>query len=216
MSEVMQGQRVVFARTAAGTLVPNNWQALARAESRDVRMWEVTVPPVFLADVGPNSLGMPSRETGMPKLRITWGGGGVTWQTEVVAPEVGAVFTVAGEHVHIEVAPFDTTTVFASDLAMVGWIQPTESAASKPLFAASAGLILVGGMLVEAFARYLWVGSSAAGATLSVQWLTAAGGSFTVELGPGYTRIPVPASAKRVDLFATAGTLTWCWELYLG
>jgi len=134
---VVQGQRVTFERNPTTGALTGVIQPLLRAEDPNVHVWDVILSPVFRDAVGPDGQGMPTFSlgelAGAPAMRLTWGGGGVSWRQELNYPVRGACFSVAGENVMVEVFPFDTVTVYppGSVPSVVAWVRPSDSAAPK-------------------------------------------------------------------------------------
>lgn len=212
-TNVVNGQKVTFDIGPTGTLV-REFKTLMRGSDPSVALWQVTVSPMFRVPVGPDVLGMPPVNNGVPLMRMTWGGGGVTFRDSFFMPAAGASFCVAGSEVNIEVMPADPVTVYTPDTvpAVVGWLKPVSSAESgSELFATSTYPSPGAPEIVRAFARYLWVGGDDPAATFTVTWGMSFG-TYVVALPPGMHRIPVPESAANVTIAASAGGIFRSWE----
>jgi hypothetical protein len=214
----IEGQLVTFVQDAAGKLI-NAHYTLARGEGRDVKLWEVTIAPVFRTAVGSDVLGMPTVATspnGIPRMRLTWGGGGVKFRDEAFLPAAGASFTLVGDNVMVEVAPTDFATVYtaATRLSMVGWVKPVVSPSASVLFATSPNRASpITRDIVRAFSRHVWISGSNAGATFVVTFEGGPGPiTETVALPAGVSRIPVPEWAQNISVTASAGTINLSWE----
>jgi hypothetical protein len=213
----VNGNRVNFVLTPAGTLVTGQWTPLLRANNRDVQLWQVTLAPVFRQPIGPVSQGMPvvAAETGAPRFRMTFGAGGVTFRHEGAYPVAGACFTVAATEIALDVMANDAVTVFtpASAPAVLGWITPHPSPQGiTPLMAGTIGnAALVGPFTVAPFCRALWAYAATAGATVTVTF-TGPLGTVTASVASG-TRIPVPGGYLRYSAVASAGDASIVEEL---
>lgn len=211
-----RGQRVAFQRTATNTLITGQWQTLLRASQQGVN-WQVTLSPVFRVGVGPVPEGVPTNAagTGAPRVRMTFGAGGVTYRYEGAYPVAGASFSLAADDVAVEVAAFDAVTAFAnaSDVpAVLGWIsERTPAQAITPLMAGTIGnAALVGPFAMNPFCRALHVWS-ADGSAVTVT-LTGAIGTITATVASG-SRIAVPGGYHRYSAVAAVGDCTVAEEL---
>ncbi len=212
-TNVVQGQKVVFDLGPGGILVPG-FKTLMRGTSKDAALWQVTVSPMFRQPVGPDVIGQPNLNNGIPLLRMTWGGGGVTFRDSFFMPACGASWCVAGEEVMLEVTPNDAVTAYTADTlpGVVGWLKPVQSAdGDAAVFATSQYPTPGAAEIIRAFARYLWVGNDNVAATSLVTWHMSFG-NFVVALPAGIHRIPVPESAAAVTLTASAGNIFRSWE----
>ncbi len=207
-----EGQRVVYQLDPGGTLNPE-FQTLMRGQNPEVAMWQVTISPTFIASQGADNVSDPLLRNARPLVRMTWGGGGVTWRNTFIGPARGASFCVAGSEVMVEIAPRDLLTVYtpATVPAVIGWIKPIDSAQDTPLFESSLQASPAGPNSIPAWARYLWVGGNTPGATFTVAWIHDFG-TFTLALPAGYHRVPVPELAGQVTVTASSGSVFQQWE----
>jgi hypothetical protein len=221
---VIRGQQVIFPRLASGLLDTNSFQSLLRAEDMAVPYWQVTLSPVYRSGVGSTIDGIPARgipptvATGDPVLRMTWGGGGVSFRTDIPYPSLGASFAVAGDNIMLDVRPRDGVTVFpVVDVPAVNaWVAKRAAPTSHaPLLITDIiSAPFAGPFAVNPFARALVIYTDTAGATITVTFTGPTGAivsSTTALLEP--TRVPIPTSAVRYTVAVDIGLVSVAEEL---
>lgn len=219
---VLRGQRAFFPQNGAGQLIVGVPQTLLRAEDpkRLVRTWQVTLAPVFQQGVGPVFEGMPAFlptpviTTGSVFVRMTWGGGGVSFRTTFAYPVAGSSFAVAGDNVMVEIIALDGTTVFTSDTLPIfsGWVkEAAQPTAPQPLLSPQ-GADLAGPSTfgIFPFCRALWVYPSNQAAVITIVFDVMIGGAAATQTlrFVGYQRIPVASNAVRGTVSISAGTFS--------
>ena len=154
---IPQGQRVVFPINGSGNLVAP-FTSLLRAEDTRVNYWQVNNAPTYRAGVGPLIEGMPGfaspaleQEPGM-RLRMTWGGGGINFRTELNYPAVGASFVASGDNIQIDVGINTSTSV--GGVVFTEATKPVYSGWVKPLAAPTSIAPLIVGWAVGAPPSY--------------------------------------------------------------
>lgn len=218
--KVVQGQRVAIPIGSTGLLVEGA-HTLARGEDANVRSWQVTLAPITQNGVGSNDDGMPSHRnpagaTGRLACRLTWGGGGVGYQTRFAYPINGASFSVSGDNVMVEVFPQDFATAFtdATRPAAAAWLKPGAVPQTQDPIVVWGTLAAVATPL-SAFQRAIHIAHDTPGATVQVTFATTLGVLAVIQLSAteGVTRIPIPANAETVLAVASAGLVSAGFEL---
>lgn len=225
-SRPVLGQQVVFERASGAAPQPLTAKVftLARAEDASASHWQVTLSPIYRLLVGSTDDAMPGLQTlaadkvrtGAPNVRLTWGGGGVTYRTEFQYPANGSSFVVAGDNVMVEVYARDYVTTFTDGQlpAVSAWVAPTgnPTAASPVMVDFINGT--PGNSNIRAFARVLLVALANTTATANVTFDGAFGPSnVTVPAGGGVHRIPIPCNANIYSVAPTVGTVACGFEL---
>lgn len=216
----VRGQRAIFGLVPGGnTLDTGTVYSLARAEDARASYWQVTLSPLYRLGVGAIPAGMPaSTLNGAPLVRMTWGGGGVTYRVDFEYPVAGASFCVAGDNVMLDVRATDGVSVFtpADIVACNAWVSPMSAAptSAAPLVLWTTDAAFFGPLPMSPFARVLLVALDTLTATGSVQFQGALGNT-TVALPAGVAvhRVPIPASAQLVTVLCSAGFLSVGQEL---
>ncbi len=214
---VVRGQRVELPLN--GNLLAPGFQTLLRAEQPSVNYWEVNVAPIYRKSVGPVIEGMPGFVAGGGavdpgiKLRMTWGGGGVSYRTELFYPRVGASFCVSGDNIQLEAGLLaNGSQVFTEENRPVvsAWVKPVGAPTSQaPLvsgfFAPEA---LYGPRFISPWTKALLVGKDTAAATVTVR-LYSSPVLFTtfVWTGTGIERFPIADASYMAEVFASAGNV---------
>lgn len=220
MVNILQGQRVTW--DLQGGKLPRQRKTLLRAEAPQRNAWSITLAPIFMAGVGTTTAGMPAwqqtrQKSGGLVVVITWGGGGVNWQTSFSYPVAGASFTVAGDNVQVEVEAQDNASAF-TDLnkpAVIGWCKPQYSVADQPLHVA-VNYASGDTVPVYPFAKFLTVALANAAATVTLVWRDAFGGVYQQIVTQNLARIPVPCGMESVTITASDGVSgTPVWEIHL-
>jgi len=222
---VIQGQRIVFPRNPVTGILQFQYQQLIRAEDRSVSCWDIAIAPVYRQGTGPDDQGMPvpPASDGGPTLRMTWGGGGVSWRQELFpgGASRGVCFTVAGDNVMLEARPTDVTTVFddQTNPVLQAWVKPSVSPQPRSFlyqtFSVGPGPVPVT-LAVPGFARNVIVSKTPATATFTLTWNGVTG--TIVQAFPGIqqfmTSVPVPQFAQEVVITpSVAGFVVLQWEL---
>lgn len=218
----VRGQRVVFER-APGllTLDTDTVRVLARAEDKRVSYWQVTLSPLYRVPVGPVPAGMPdSIRNAAPLVRMTWGGGGVTFRVDFEYPCNGASFVVAGDNIQLDARAQDGVNNYADAeiVAANAWVSPMSAppTSPQPLVLFGFGDVpLYGPTRLRPFSRALLVGTDTAGATCTVTFQGALG-NVTLHLpaaNESMRRVPVPAGAQLVTVLVSAGNVAVGEEL---
>ena len=122
----------------------------------------------------------PSLPNGSAFVRMTWGGGGVSFRTTYAYPVAGSSFAVAGDNVILDIIATDGTTVFTPQTLPVfeAWAKPlAQPTAPQPLLTPEAndlaGPATVG---IFPFCRALWVYPSNQAAVITVVFNVMIGG----------------------------------------
>ncbi len=204
---IVRGQRIDFPRLPSGVLQTGVFHTVARGEDPNVTSWQVTLAPVFQGGITSALQGMPGQRiplgaTGGPVCRLTFGGGGVSFQTVFQWPVGGASFAVSGDNVMVEVMASDGATVFTAQdsPAVIGWLMPDAyPTAQAPIVvwtqAASAGV-----EPVLPWARYVLVAKLDPIETVLVEFMNAAGVLSSAQLTAptSLLRLPMHPGATRV------------------
>lgn len=219
---VARGQRVDFPIDAAGKLRINVFQPLARAEDRSVASWQVTLAPIFQAGVGTIPQGMPARRTtpgksGTLVVRLTFGGGGVSFQDVFSYPVNGASFAVSGDNVMVEVAALDNATAYtaATKPAVVGWIAPLAIPTEFAPLVSWAPVVSAAATPLQPWTRAVHVAADNAAATVAVVFASQTLGTLlTVNLPAafGARRIETPLAADNVTATFSANAGAFGFE----
>lgn len=220
---VTQGQRVELPLGPTGLLLAG-FQSLLRAEDASVQYWQVNVAPIYRRGVGPVIEGMPGfafppleRDPNV-RLRMTWGGGGVNFRTELAYPSTGASFVVSGDNVQLEVGLNGPGSVIFAPLPQN---QPVFSAWVKPLAAPTAQQPLVSGFnapeasygprFISPWTKALLVGVDTLGASVTVRLYSSpvlfTTFVWTAGIVEGVARIPIADASYLAEVFADVGNV---------
>jgi len=223
LANAVRGQRVVAALRAGGFVTRERVQLL-RAEDDSVDVWNIVLAPATRAATGATIEGQPARfaswvpgDSGAWEVTMTWGGGGVSFRTAFRYPANGGTFAVAGHNVMIEVRPLAAFNVFTPETApsVEGWVMPSARPTSfQPLvdWQPTPGGLAGGAFAIDPWCRAIHVGADTAAANVTVVFDPLAI-TIVVPAGAGPARIPVPTSAERVTVTASAGLASIGQEL---
>jgi hypothetical protein len=219
---VTQGQRVEIPLSPAGTLVGPGFQSLLRAEDASVKYWQINVAPIFRRDVGPVIEGMPGfafpalgRDPNV-RLRMTWGGGGVNFRTEMFYPSTGASFVVSGDNVQLEVGLNGPGSVFflpGNTPQFSAWAKPLAApTANAPLLSGfNAPEVLYGPRFISPWTKALHVGVDTPGATVTLRLYSSPAlfctFVWTAAIMQGVARIPIADASYMAEVFADVGNV---------
>lgn len=218
---VVQGQRTNFTLDGAGKLVTviggaQPWQPVARGENNKHNAWQVTLAPITQQGISSVLEGMPAwrptpTSAGAISTRLTFGGGGVSFQFHFPWPVNGGSFGVSGDNIMVEAVPLDGATVFteATKPCASGWLKPTASPTSRDPLVVWNLIPNNTDLPIEPFTRAIVVGHRTAGANVIVTFKGAAGALTlaVVELpaSRGVERIPIPVGAETYRVNASDG-----------
>lgn len=226
---VVRGQRYTPTLNVGGAFPGSIFRQqaqLVRAEDRNVSLWQVVLSPVFQNQVGSVIQGDPARHingdaTGNYLVTMTWGGGGVTYQTEFAYPAAGASFCVAGDNVMLSLITNDLFTAFteANKPCVSVWVTPgAQPLSPHPLtefFLTGAGV--AGINEVPPWGRSLTVTKANPAATVLVEMSLGIVGTFTaianMTAADQVLRIPVPSTAIQVRLTPSVGAANGMFDL---
>lgn len=211
----VRGQSVAFELTPTSKLA-DRFYTIARAEDARVTCWQISLGPITIASLRGDVDGMPahrapiSNATGAPVVRMTWGGGGVSFRTSFNYPANGASFAVSGDNVMVEVRPTDRTTTFsaATAPALTGWVAPLSVPTSvQPLVEWFAPAASPAANPLQPWVKALWFTRDTVAATALVTFNGPAGIVAQAQLtaADSAIRIAVPAQATSYVVAPSAG-----------
>lgn len=221
-SNVIRGQRLVPTLNQGGPFPGSIFREeaqLIRAEdpSGKVNTWQVVLSPVFQFAIGPTIEGVPARHlagdaTGQYRVKMTWGGGGVSFQTEFNYPAAGASFSVAGDNIMLQAITDDFFTVFteANKPCFDVWVTPAARPISPhPLTEIDFAGVIGGTIALFPWTRQAIITKSNPAATVLVEVSLGVVGTFVplanMAAADQILTLPIPSRAIQLRVTPSVG-----------
>jgi hypothetical protein len=188
-------------------------------------VWQINCAPAFQAGIGPLIQGNPARHsagdaTGQYLVTMTWGGGGVSYQTEFEYPAAGASFCVSGDNVMLTAISRDFFNVYTEQTkpCIQVWAMPRPYPLSPhPLtetFTAGGGPSI---NEIPPWARTMTVTKTDPLATVLIEMAFGVVNTFTtvanMTAADQFIQLPIPSTAIQVRLTASLGSARGMFDL---